>query len=187
MKESRDLPGPVVERPEERLTQAAESIARNDYDTAIRECQYVLTRSGNIPPADEALFNMVVIYSHPVNKKRDLQKSFGYLKKLTNSFPQSRWTMQGEVWMDFVRELERQKQVSGDALLELERQKRMSAEAAQELVRLKRVSGEAFQEIDRLKKASAEINAENQKLKKIVEQSRLVDLEIDQKKRDQAK
>ena len=181
-------PAIAVEKPARYHLDSAEALLLNeDYEAAIQENDLALAEAGNSPPADEALFNMVVLQSHPGNQSRDLAKSAEYLERLATSFPGSSWTIHGKVWVDVAQEIERRRMMLKGAFQELDEQRKASAEIFREANRLKRVSGEAFQEIDRIKRMLNDVTAENQKLKKIAEQSRNVDIEIDERKRQQAK
>jgi hypothetical protein len=171
----------------EHLTRAESLLLNEKYNLAAREAHLALLDAGNASPADEALFTMVLLYSHPGNTSRDLAKSAEYLEQLTTFFPNSPWTVHAKIWRDLAREVERRRMTLKDTLAELEEQKKVATEASREASRLKRVSGEAFQEIERMKRNLTEMSAENQKLKKIVEQSKMIDIEIDEKKRQQAK
>jgi hypothetical protein len=168
--------------------------AHNEFEAALKEYDQVLVTSGNKAPGDEALFSIALIYAHSANPKKDLPKATKLFQQLVNDFPQSPWVQQAAAWIDVFGEIDKLKRASVEAVQENERLRRTSVEALQENERLRRTSGEAFQEIDKLKKTtaeavrtSAEVLQENQKLKKIVEQSRIVDIEIDEKKRSQAK
>jgi hypothetical protein len=88
-----------------------------------------------------------------------LAKAVAYFRQCAKDFPQSVWSERSNAWIESLKEMDK----------------------------LRRVSADAAQENDRLRKASAEVVQENQKLKHIVEQSRMVDIEIDEKKRSHAK
>jgi hypothetical protein len=180
--------------PQEHLVQGRELFAYNEFEAALKEYGQVLVISGNRAPGDEALFSIALIHIHPANPKKDLGQATKLFQQLLNDFPRSPWVQQAAAWIEEFREIDKLKRASVEAVRENERLRRTSVDALQENERLRRVSGETFQEIDKLKRTlaealrtSAEALQENQKLKKIVEQSRIVDIEIDEKKRSQAK
>jgi outer membrane protein assembly factor BamD (BamD/ComL family) len=181
------VPVQVQEASRQHLALAQDLLVSHEFEAAVRENQQVLYLSPDEAPADEALFNMGAIYANPANLKRDDAKSIAALERLVKDFPQSPWAEQAKSWLEMFKRNERLRRLSMETTQENDRLRRTSVEALQENERLKRVSGEAFQENDKLKRASAEMLQENQKLKKIVEQSRMVDIEIDEKKRNQAK
>ena len=74
---------------------------------------------------------------------------------LTEEYPQSNWAETARIWTETLREQDRLKQVTFETLQENERLKRLSNEAAQENLRLRR----------------------------IVKQSKMVDVEVDKKKK----
>jgi hypothetical protein len=176
-----------MEGPRQHLVRAQELLVYHEYEAALRENQEALSMSDSKAPADEALFNIGLLFAHPGNPGRDQRKSVVFFQKLLNDFPQSPQAEQARVWIEVLQENERLGRVSAETLKENERLRRVSGEAFQENDRLKRASAEAAQENERLKRASAEAAQEIQKLKRIVEQSSMVDIEIDEKKRNQAK
>jgi hypothetical protein len=182
------------ESPKPRLARSQELFARYDYDGALEENQRALAASDNKPPADEALFNIGVLYAYPANPKKDIGKSTASFRRMVNDFPQSPWVPLARAWIDTLNEIERLRRVSAEASREMDRMrqeteklKRAYGETLQEADKLKKTSADVLQENEKLKRASAELLAENAKLKKIVEESRMVDIEIDEKKRNQAK
>lgn len=155
------------------LVHGKKLLAQHNYDGALQEWQIVLTMSGGKPPADESLLYIGQTYCDPENPKKDFAKSIAAFQKLAYEYPQSLWADTARIWMGH--------------LLEQERMKRVMFESLQENERLKKQWNDAVQENERLKRLSNETLQENAKLKKIVEQSKTVDVEIDEKKRSQAK
>ncbi len=105
--------GPLAEKTKE-LTEASEYLMRSrtllsqgDFEGALKENQKVLSLSGNQSPADEALFNIALIYTYPGNPKKDYGKSLGFFKKLTKDYPQSPWGAQAKVWTAVLQENEK--------------------------------------------------------------------------------
>lgn len=148
-------------------------LAQRDYEAALEEWQIVLSMSGEKPPADESLLYIGQIYCDPVNPKKDFTKSMASFQRLANEYPESPWADTARIWMGHLKEQEKLRKAVSESLQENERLKKQWNEAIQENEKLKRLSNETLQE--------------NAKLKKIVEESKTVDVEIDEKKRSQAK
>ncbi len=94
--------------PQAESLQAARSLLeRNDFEGALIEYQKVLTLSGMNPPADEALFQMGMIYSHYGNPKKDYAKSLPLLRKLVKDYPNSLRADQAKLWIALLQENDR--------------------------------------------------------------------------------
>lgn len=74
-------------------------LAQGDYEGSLKENQRVLSISPDGPPADEAVFNMGLIYAHAGNPKRDYRKAMGFFRKLISEYPQSPLVEQAKVWV----------------------------------------------------------------------------------------
>jgi len=155
------------------LAHGQKLLAQRNYEGALQEWQIVLSMSGQKPPADESLLYIGQTYCDPENPKKDFAKSIASFQRLAREYPQSPWADTARIWVEQLKEQERLKRVMSESLQENERIKKQWNEALQENEKLKRLSNESLQE--------------NARLKKIVEQSKTVDVEIDEKKRSQAK
>jgi len=122
----------------EHLFQARKLLEQRDFDGSIRENQKVLSLAGQNPPADEALFNLGLIYAHSGNPRKDYGKSVGFFRKLMKDYPQSPLAVQARIWTGVLLENE---------------------------------------------KMSLTI----QKLNQVIEESKQVDIEIEEKKREKGK
>ncbi len=122
----------------EHLLQARKLLEQRDYDGSIREYQKVLSLAGPNPPADEALFDLGLIYAHPGNPKKDYGKSVGFFRKLMKDYPQSPLAAQARIWAGVLLENEKMSQTI-------------------------------------------------QKLNQVIEESKQVDIEIEEKKREKGK
>jgi len=122
----------------EHLLLARKLLEQRDFEGSLKENQKVLSVSGQNSPADEAVFNMGVIYAHFGNPKKDYSKSIGYFKKLLKEYPQSPFIEQARVWAGILQENEKLSQTI-------------------------------------------------QKLNQVIEESKDVDIQIEEKKREKAK
>jgi tetratricopeptide (TPR) repeat protein len=91
----------------EYLIKAQKLLDQGDYEGSLKENQKVLSLYGNVPPGDEALFNMGLIYTHYGYPKRDYQKSLDYFKRLMKIFPQSPLVGHSKIWIGILQENER--------------------------------------------------------------------------------
>jgi len=111
------------------------------------------------PLGDDELFNSALDFANPANPKRDYNKALVALRKLEEDYPRSRWINSSNILIDVI----------------------------QENIRLRRLRTEAQQEITKLQKQSTETAQENARLKEVIEQSKKVDIEIEEKKREKAR
>jgi hypothetical protein len=184
----------LAAREENRQTKIREHLARGyellrqwDYEGSLQENRSILSIMPEDPLAEEALFNLGLIYADPSNPNKDMGKSFAFFQRLTTETPGSQWTDRARVWLAILKQNERLSRQSAEAAEEVAKLKRQSAEADKETTRLNRQSADAEKEVLRLRRLSAEAAQEVAKLKQIVEQSRAVDMEIEEKKRSQGK
>lgn len=89
------------------LHRARRLLSQGDYEGALRESERVLSTSNGKPPADEALFNMGMVYAHQGNPKKDYQKAIALLKRLIREHPESPWTEEAKVWSGILQENEK--------------------------------------------------------------------------------
>jgi hypothetical protein len=106
--------------------------------------------------SDERLFDIGISYADPGNSTKDYNKSITTFKKLVTEHPNSIWAYRSHV----------------------------ISEILQENTKLKKQGTDLLQENTKLKKQGTDLLQENTKLKEIIEQSKKVDIEIEQKKRE---
>src|SRR5512139_1244315 len=82
----------------EYLIKAQKLLEQEDYEGSLKENQRILSLYGNVPPGDEALFNMGLIYIHSDYPKRDYKKSLDFFKRLVKVFPRSPLVGQAKIW-----------------------------------------------------------------------------------------
>jgi TolA-binding protein len=159
--------------PTEHLAVGQKLLAGHDYEGALKEWRAVIFLSSGKPPSDKALFYMGQTYGDPQNGNRDFSKAIESFQQLIKEYPRSTHAESARVWME--------------NLEEQEKLKRAVSESLQESERVKRLWNDALQENERLKRRANEYSQENARLKKVVEQSKSVDVEMDEKKRNQQK
>jgi hypothetical protein len=91
----------------EQLRRARKFLAHKDFEASLKVNQRVLTLAGKQPPADEALFNLGLIYIHAENPKRDYGKSMLYFQRLVKEFPESFWAEDAKTWVGILQENEK--------------------------------------------------------------------------------
>jgi hypothetical protein len=148
-------------------------LGQRDYEGALQECKAALSKSYGKTPGDGALFCLAAVYGDPQNPKKDLYMSTLSLQRVVDEYPRSPWAEPARIFVE--------------GLKEQERLKRAAHESSQESEKLKRSLNETAQENDRLKRRVNEMSQETARLRKIVEDSKTVDVEMDEKKRNQAK
>ncbi len=82
-------------------------LAEEDFSSALRENQKVISAVAGIPFSDEALFNTGLIYAHHANPGRDYKKSLDYFRRLLREYPQSPLAVQGGIWAGILEALEK--------------------------------------------------------------------------------
>jgi len=88
------------------LILARKLLDQGDYESSLAQNQELLALSNRQPPADEALFNMGLIYAHFANPKRDCKKSLNLFVQLLNEYPGSSLIEEAKVWVGVLHENE---------------------------------------------------------------------------------
>src|SRR4030043_614001 len=84
-------------------------IVRGDFEGALEENQKVLYSCVGTPPADEAIFNMGLIYAHYGNPNKDYKKAFSFFRRLIKEFPQSPLYEEAKIWTGILNTIEETK------------------------------------------------------------------------------
>lgn len=95
----------------EHMILAKELIEQGNFEASVKENQNVLSLSPDGPPADEALFNMGLIYAHSGNPKKDYKKSIFFFQKLLKEYPKSPFVLQAKILIGLLQTIEESKQV----------------------------------------------------------------------------
>jgi tetratricopeptide (TPR) repeat protein len=95
-------------------------LAAGDFDAFADYNQKLLTRFGSKAPADEALFNLGLVYAYDGNPKKDYGRALGYFRRLIKEFPQSPRHEEAKIWAGILDVIEQTKQVD----IELQKRKK---------------------------------------------------------------
>ncbi|ADH86472.1 tetratricopeptide repeat protein [Desulfurivibrio alkaliphilus] len=112
----------------ERLKTASEATAAlprplvedQNFEEAARKNEQILQQAGAGPPADEALYNLGLIYAHGDNPARDYQQARDYFARIAGEFPDSRLAEEARVWLGLFEVLDKMRQIDR----QIEEQKR---------------------------------------------------------------
>lgn len=149
---------PAREESREALATAQKLIASGDYEAAAEMTRQALLFSGAKPPADEALFQLGLLYAHFKNPKKDHAKALEFLRKLVEDFPRSPWAERAQVWMALLQENE----AATNAINKIREENSDSAHA---IKKLKEENEHLTQIIDKLKQIDIEIENKKKKSK----------------------
>jgi len=83
------------------LDEGMDQMAGGQYEASMAKNLTVLN---NYPHslADQALFQIGLLYAHPQNPDRNYEKSLGSLNNILNGFPESRLRHQAQLWVLFI-------------------------------------------------------------------------------------
>jgi len=112
---------PEQERPAH-LQRVKERIDNGDFDAAIRVYQNDLARPAGDRQADEALFDLGLLYVHYANPKKDYQKALGCFTRLVKEYPRSPLAEEAKVWTSVLESMEKSKRVD----IEIEQMKKLT-------------------------------------------------------------
>jgi len=114
-------------RAEAAAEKAIESVAaprpvveNRNFEEAARKNEQILQSAGKSPPADEALYNLGLIYAHNDNPAKDYSKAQEYFARLTREFPDSPLAEEARIWLGLFGVFEKMRQID----LEIEQQKK---------------------------------------------------------------
>lgn len=114
---------PGQERPAH-LQRVQERINNGDFDAAMRYYQNDLARPAGDGErqADDALFNLGLLYVHYANPKKDYQKALGYFTRLVKEYPRSPLVEEAKIWTSVLESMEKSKRVD----IEIEEMKKLT-------------------------------------------------------------
>jgi TolA-binding protein len=95
-------------------------VENQNFEEAVQGNLQILQEVGNKKPADEALYNLGLIYAHVDNPAKDYKKSQIYFQILTQQFPDSELAEEGRIWLGLFETIEKMQQID----IEIEQQKK---------------------------------------------------------------
>ena len=110
------------------LTRAGDLFTEGNYEAALKVNQEILSVFEKAPPADQALFNIALIYAHGNNPLRDFRKSTGQLRRLVRDHPRSPFARQAAIWLEILEENRSLRQEVGKLSEIIEESKRIDLE-----------------------------------------------------------
>ncbi len=94
----------TVQLREREMQVARESMAREDFETALEKNRELFTFHLNTM-GDQALFMMGVLYAHPNNPGADLERSMEHFQRMLTLFPESERAPEARVWVLILKDL----------------------------------------------------------------------------------
>ena len=151
----------IIEHKEARdpLLRSKRYLVWGDYEAAIKENEKVLSLSADKPPSDEALFNLGIIYAHYGNPRNNYGKSIYFFKKLVKDYPKSSLFGEAKIWAKLLEENQR---------------------FNKDLEKLTQI-------IEKSKSENQRLNNKIKGLKQMIAESKQVDIEVEQKKREETR
>ena len=146
---------------------------RGDYSGSLKVFEGVSQLAKDQPPADEAAYNIGLIYIDPQNSKKDRAKAILSFNRILSDFPASPWAEEARIWIGVLNEADTMRQ-------ELERSKQIIEKLTQEVEVSRQTLEKSRQEVENSRQ-------EIDKIKQIIEKSKQIDIEIEQKRRDRGR
>ena len=162
------------EKPPEKppdLLVAERSLARGEYDNVINESQQVLAREGSGSQEESALFTLGLVYAQPANPRRDSATAIDFFTRLIDEHPESAWALQARAWIALLRE---------NASLDQSNKKLQGTVST-----LDQSYKSIMDERQTLAETMKKMREENDNLQQVIKKMKQVDIEIEQRKRDQ--
>ncbi|HNR14203.1 MAG TPA: hypothetical protein PLG17_04985 [Thermodesulfobacteriota bacterium] len=91
---------------QEHLVCGKELLSRKDFEPALTEFQLALSLAGPLPPGDEALYGIGLVYAHEDNPAKDLAASQQQFAHLVSEYPASPFAPEAEIWILMLKELQ---------------------------------------------------------------------------------
>jgi tetratricopeptide (TPR) repeat protein len=89
-------------------------VKNQNFEEAVQENLQILEKAGNKKPADEALYNLGLIFAHIDNPAKDYKKSQKYFHVLIEEFPDSELAEEGRIWLGLFETIEKIQQIDVD-------------------------------------------------------------------------
>ena len=165
------------------LEEGMDQMASGQYEASMAKNLTVLNEFPN-SIADQALFQIGLLYAHPDNPKQDYEKSLGSFNKILNGFSESRLRHQAQLWVQFIRDVidkEREIAILNDKKNSLQgtvEQQKIEISSLQKKIE----TGKNADVIIFLEKTVDEQKKEIHQLLDLIEKLKRVDLGIEEKK-----
>ena len=113
---------PVTVTDEETISvpSISEALRKRNFAEAEKSNLQLLEKVGRNKPADEALYNLGLIYAHVDNPAKDYKKAQIYFHVLTKQFPKSERAEEAKIWLGLFATIEKIQQID----IEIEQQKK---------------------------------------------------------------
>jgi outer membrane protein assembly factor BamD (BamD/ComL family) len=102
------------------VTKHKRVVENQNFEEAVEKNLQILDKTGEKKPADEALYNLGLIYAHINNPAKDYKKSQIYFQALVQQFPDSEFAEEGQIWLGLFETIEKIQQID----IDIEQQKK---------------------------------------------------------------
>ena len=89
-------------------------VENQNFEEALKKNLQILEQLGNKKPADEALYNLGLLYAHVDNPAKDYNKSKVYFHALSTQFPDSDFAEEARIWLGLFETIEKIQQIDVD-------------------------------------------------------------------------
>ena len=165
------------------LEEGMDLLASRQYEASLAKNLTVLNEFPN-SLADQALFQIGLLYAHPHNPQKNYDKSLGSFNKILNGFPESRLRHPAQLWALFIGDV-----IDKEREIGILNNKKLSLEGTVEqknieitLLQKKIETGKNADLIVSLEKTVDEQKKEIHQLLELIEKLKRVDLGIEEKK-----
>jgi len=155
------------------LANGHELLLRGDFLGSLKAFEGVSELANGQPPADEAVYNIGLVYADSRNSQNDRSKAIRSFNRIIAEFPASPWAEEARIWVGVLNEAEASR-------LELEKSKQIIEKFQQEVESSRQALEKSRQDIENSRQ-------EIDKIKQIIEKSKQIDIEIEQKRRDRGR
>lgn len=158
------------------LRYSEEYAAAGDFQNALLENEKALELRGSAAPADRAFFNMALIYANQDNPNRDLRRALEYFDRLEAQYPDSPYTRLARIGRPLVEQNER-------LMREVVRRRVMLKRTLDDNRAMNELLEKHNLAIERSENEKRRLSEELEKLNQMILESKKVDIEIEEKKR----
>ncbi|MFC1827161.1 tol-pal system YbgF family protein [Thermodesulfobacteriota bacterium] len=102
------------------VTVSRKVVENQDFEEAAQRNLQIVEEFGRKKPADEALYNLGLIYAHVDNPAKDYKKSKIYFHILTTQFQDSEFSEEARIWLGLFETIEKIQQID----IDIEQQKK---------------------------------------------------------------